>query len=377
MAARDLPQAMSTRQSHPANPISFADDIVVPAVKRLPHTPLLLALGLALLLAAWLALASGPLPLSASKILAALGLPLDAGLQDYEAATVQQLRLPRLVLALLVGSALACAGATMQGLFRNPLAEPGLAGISGGAALGAVGVIVLGTSLPALASESASLALLPLAAFFGGSLAALLVAGLARVDGHTRIGTLLLGGLAVNAVTGAGIGFLAQLADDLALRTAMFWMFGSLGKAGWAEIAVAAPLLVVSVALMIRDARALDALLLGEAEAGHLGVDVEALKRRLLLLVVLSVSVAVAVSGIIGFIGLVTPHLVRLWAGPGHRFLLQASALLGALLLTLADVLARTLLAPSELAIGVITTLIGGPFFLVLLLGLRRRAELL
>jgi iron complex transport system permease protein len=377
LAARDLPQAMSTRQSHPANPISFADDIVVPAVKRLPHTPLLLALGLALLLAAWLALASGPLPLSASKILAALGLPLDAGLQDYEAATVQQLRLPRLVLALLVGSALACAGATMQGLFRNPLAEPGLAGISGGAALGAVGVIVLGTSLPALASESASLALLPLAAFFGGSLAALLVAGLARVDGHTRIGTLLLGGLAVNAVTGAGIGFLAQLADDLALRTAMFWMFGSLGKAGWAEIAVAAPLLVVSVALMIRDARALDALLLGEAEAGHLGVDVEALKRRLLLLVVLSVSVAVAVSGIIGFIGLVTPHLVRLWAGPGHRFLLQASALLGALLLTLADVLARTLLAPSELAIGVITTLIGGPFFLVLLLGLRRRAELL
>lgn len=346
-------------------------------MKRLPPFPLLLALGLALLLAAWLALASGPLPLSASKILASLGLPLDAGLQDYEAATVLQLRLPRLVLALLVGSALACAGATMQGLFRNPLAEPGLAGISGGAALGAVGIIVLGASLPVLATEGANLALLPLAAFLGGSLAALLVAGLARVDGHTRIGTLLLGGLAVNAVTGAGIGFLAQLADDLALRTAMFWMFGSLGKAGWSEIAIAAPLLVGSVGLMIRDARALDALLLGEAEAGHLGVDVEALKRRLLLLVVLSVSVAVAVSGIIGFIGLVTPHLIRIWAGPGHRFLLPASALLGALLLTLADVLARVLLAPAELAIGVITTLIGGPFFLVLLLGLRRRAELL
>lgn len=345
-------------------------------MKRLPHTPLLLALGLALLLAAWLALANGPLPLSTSKILAALGLPLDAGLQDYEAATVLQLRLPRLVLALLVGSALACAGASMQGLFRNPLAEPGLAGISGGAALGAVSVMVLGGSLPLL-TDGTALVTLPMAAFLGGSLAALLVAGLARIDGHTRIGTLLLGGLAVNAVTGAGIGFLAQLADDLALRTAMFWMFGSLGKAGWSEIAVAAPLLLGAVLLMLRDARALDALLLGEAEAGHLGIDVERLKRRLLLLVVLSTSVAVAVSGIIGFVGLVTPHLIRLWAGPGHRFLLPASALFGALLLTLADVLARTLLAPAELAIGVITTLIGGPFFLFLLLGLRRRAELL
>ncbi|AXQ31717.1 iron ABC transporter permease [Solimonas sp. K1W22B-7] len=345
-------------------------------MKRLPPLPLLLALGLALLLSAWLALASGPLPLGTAKILAALGLPLDAGLQEYEAATVLQLRLPRLVLALLVGSALACAGATMQGLFRNPLAEPGLAGISGGAALGAVGVIVLGSSLQLLGDDS-SLVVLPLAAFLGGSLAALLVAGLARIDGHTRIGTLLLGGLAVNAITGAGIGFLAQLADDLALRTAMFWMFGSLGKAGWPEIAIAAPLLLGSLLLMIRDSRALDALLLGEAEAGHLGIDVERLKRRLLLVVVLSVSVSVAVSGIIGFVGLVTPHLIRLWAGPGHRFLLPASALFGALLLTLADVLARTLLAPSELAIGVITTLIGGPFFLFLLLGLRRRAELL
>ena len=302
----------------------MSDAIVVPAVKRLPHTPLLLALGLALLLAAWLALSSGPLPLSASKILAALGLPLDTGLQDYEAATVLQLRLPRLVLALLVGSALATAGASMQGLFRNPLAEPGLAGISGGAALGAVSVMVLGGSLPLLSGNTA-LVTLPVAAFLGGSLSALLVAGLARIDGHTRIGTLLLG----------------------------------------------------AVLLMIRDARALDALLLGEAEAGHLGVDVERLKRRLLLLVVLSTAVAVAVSGIIGFVGLVTPHLIRLWAGPGHRFLLPASALFGALLLTLADVLARTLLAPAELAIGVITTLIGGPFFLFLLLGLRRRAELL
>lgn len=345
-------------------------------MKRLPKLPLLLALTVGLLAAGWLALVSGPLPLSPAKVLTALGLPLGASPEGYEIAAVLQLRLPRLVLALLVGGALACAGATMQGLFRNPLAEPGLAGISGGAALAAVGVIVLGSRIPAIDALPQA-AILPLAAFAGGTAAALLVAGMARIDGHTRVGTLLLGGLAVNAITGAGIGFLAQVADDLALRTAMFWMFGSLGKAGWLEIAVVAPLMLAAVACMIRDARALDALLLGEAEAGHLGVDVEALKRRLLLLVVLAVASGVAVGGIIGFVGLVTPHLIRLWAGPGHRFLLPASVLLGALLLTLADILARTLLAPAEVAIGVLTTLIGGPFFLAMLVGLRRRAELL
>jgi len=355
---------------------AHASDPAAAPVRRLPRLPLLLALGTGLIAAAWLALACGPLPLGAGQVLAALGLPVDAPLQGYETAAVLQLRLPRLVLALMVGAALACSGAAMQGLFRNPLAEPGLAGISGGAALAAVGVIVLSGHIPAL-GQLPQAALLPLAAFGGGAVAALTVASLARIDGHTRIGTLLLGGLAVNAITGAGIGFLTQIADDLALRTAMFWMFGSLGKAGWTEIAIAAPLLLLALGLMLRHARALDALLLGEAEAGHLGIDVEALKRRLLLLIVLAVASAVAVSGIIGFVGLVTPHLVRLCAGPGHRFLLPTAALLGALLLTLADVLARTLLAPSELAIGVLTTLIGGPFFLAMLVGLRRRAELL
>ncbi|HSW12389.1 MAG TPA: iron chelate uptake ABC transporter family permease subunit, partial [Solimonas sp.] len=219
-------------------------------MKRLPRIPLLLALALGLVIASALALIIGPLELGPLQVLAALGFPVDAPIQDYEAAAVLQLRLPRLVLAILIGAALACAGATMQGLFRNPLAEPGLAGISGGAALAAVGIIVLGSRLPAIGALPQTLSLPP-AAFAGGAIAALLVAGLARIDGHTRIGTLLLGGLAVNAVTGAGIGFLAQVADDLALRTAMFWMFGSLGKAGWSEIAIAAPLLLVSVALML------------------------------------------------------------------------------------------------------------------------------
>lgn len=343
---------------------------------RLPKPPLLVLLVVALLLAGAWALASGPIALSARQILGALQLPGGVAVQDYEAATILQLRLPRLLLALLVGGALACAGAVMQGLFRNPLAEPGLAGISGGAALAAVSTIVLGSRLANVTPLPAPL-LLPIAAFVGGIVAALAVSGLARVDGHTRVGTLLLGGLAINAITGAGIGLCAQIADDLALRTLTFWMFGSLAKAGWEEIAVAAPVLVVTGTLMLREARTLDALLLGEAEAGHLGVDVERAKRRLLLLVVLAVSTSVALAGVIGFVGLVTPHLVRLIAGPAHRFLLPATLLLGALLLTLADLLARTLLAPGELAIGILTTLLGGPFFLALLIGLRRRMELL
>jgi iron complex transport system permease protein len=344
-------------------------------LKRPPRLPTLLLLALLLGLAAAWALLSGPLPLTLRQVLTTLGVPGGAPLQGYETATVLQLRLPRVVLAVLVGGALATAGAVMQGLFRNPLAEPGLAGISGGAALAAVSVIVVTGYLPAETLLPQPV-LLPIAAFAGGLLAAFAVAALARVDGQTRVSTLLLGGLAINAITGAGIGLCAQLADDLALRTLTFWMFGSLGKSGWTEIAIAAPVLLLAIGLMQRDARALDALLLGEAEAGHLGIDVERTKRRLLLLVVLAAATSVALAGVIGFVGLLTPHLVRLVAGPAHRFLLPASLLLGALLLTLSDLLARSLMAPGELAIGILTTLLGGPFFLALLIGLRRRAEL-
>jgi iron complex transport system permease protein len=191
------------------------------------------------------------------------------------------------------------------------------------------------------------------------------------------VATMLLAGLALNALAGAGIGFFSFIADDLALRSLMFWMFGSLGKAGWDEIALAAPLLLAALLLIPRDARALDALLLGEAEAGHLGVEVECVKRRLLLLCVLAVATSVSLAGIIGFVGLIVPHLVRLWAGPGHRLLLPASALMGAALLVLADLGARTWLAPAELPIGVLTALVGGPFFLALIVRYRNSAETL
>lgn len=344
-----------------------------------PRSALPLSLALTLLCAgaALLGLSVGPLDIPLGRIAASLlqplGLAAGTAPEPQETATILQIRLPRVVLALLIGAALAQCGAAMQGIFRNPLADPGLVGISSGAALAAVAVIVLGDSVGLFAALPARF-VLPLATFAGGAAATWLVLRVALVEGHTRVGTLLLSGLALNAIAGAGIGFFSHVASDTALRSVTFWMFGSLGKVGWAEIAVAAPLLVLPLILIPRDARALDALLLGEAEAGHLGVDVERLKRRLTFLVVLAAGSAVALAGIVAFVGLIVPHLVRLWAGPGHRGLLPASALLGALLLTLADTAARVVLSPTELPIGILTALVGGPFFFLLLL--RRRGEI-
>ncbi len=338
--------------------------------------PLCALLALLVLAAAALALNTGPVALSPGQVLGsllrALGLKTGADLQAFQSVTVLDIRLPRVLLAVLIGAALAQAGAAMQGIFRNPLAEPGLTGVSSGAALAAVATIVLGEhlfgSLPLRY-------LLPAATFAGGALATWLVMRLAQVDGYTRVATLLLAGLALNAIAGAGIGFFSHIASDTSLRSLTFWMFGSLGRAGWTEIAVCAPLLLVPLLLIPRDAQALNALLLGEAEAGHLGIDVERLKRRLTFLVLLAAGAAVALAGIIAFIGLVVPHLIRLWAGPDHRTLLPASALLGALLLILADTAARTLLSPTELPIGILTALVGGPFFLALLLRFRGEAD--
>ena len=333
--------------------------------------PLCTVLAVLCLAAAAVGLATGPMEIPASHLLGALG--LGPAPDPQEAAALFDLRLPRVVLALLIGAALAQAGAAMQGIFRNPLADPGLVGISSGAALAAVAVIVTGDALGLFHVVPARY-VLPIATFLGGAGATWLVMRVAMVDGHTRVGTLLLSGLALNAIAGAGIGFFSHVASDSALRSVTFWMFGSLGKAGWSEIVVAAPLLLLPLVLIPRDAQALNALLLGEAEAQHLGVDVEGLKRRITLLVVLAAGSAVALAGIVAFVGLIVPHLVRLWAGPDHRGLLPASALLGALLLTLADAAARVVLSPTELPIGILTALVGGPFFFLLLL--RRRGEI-
>jgi iron complex transport system permease protein len=290
----------------------------------------------------------------------------DVGAVDELASqVVWQIRLPRVLLSALVGAGLGVAGALLQGMFGNPLAEPGIIGVSAGAAVG--GVVAIGTGATAAGPWA-----LPLAAFAGGLLTTWLVYRGARSGGRTETVTLVLTGIAVNAMAGALIGLTMFLADDAELRSITFWSLGSVATATWRNVAVAAPLVLLGVAAACRFARPLDLLALGERQAGHLGVDVERLRARLVVVVAVLTAAGVAVAGIISFVGLVVPHLVRLVAGPGHRTGLPASALGGALVLTLADLLARTVAVPAEVPLGVLTALVGAPAFLLLLRGTRR-----
>jgi iron complex transport system permease protein len=323
-----------------------------------------------------IALGVGAVEIRPGQVLAILAAPLGLALpwsvEPAQAAVLMEIRAPRVVMAGLVGAALAVSGAAMQGMFRNPLADPGLIGVSAGAALAAVAVIVLGASVLSGLERVLGAAAVPVAAFLGSLAATLLVKRLATREGRTDVATLLLAGIAIQAVAMAGTGLLSYVADDEQLRTLTFWTMGSMGGATWGALVVAAPLMLLAIVAVPLYARALNALLLGEAEAGHLGFDTERVKRVLVLIVAAAVGAAVAVSGIIGFVGLVVPHLLRLSLGPDHRWLLPGSALLGAALLILADMLARSLVTPAELPIGIITALVGGPFFLWLLTRRRR-----
>lgn len=332
---------------------------------------LLGALALSSAAAALAAAGTGALDIAPAQILSILldraGVALPWGHEPLQANVLLEIRLPRVCLGLLTGAALAVAGAALQGLFRNPLADPGLVGVSSGAALAAAAVIVFAP--PAAAAFSALLAafLLPMAAFAGALAAAFAVYRIASRGGRTDVASMLLAGIAVNAIAAAGIGGLVFLGDDREIRDLNFWMLGSLGGAAWASLLPVAPFILLAVALLARLARPLDALLLGETEAWHLGFDVERAKRRIVVLAALAAGASVALTGVIGFVGLVAPHLARLAFGPGHRTLLPAAMLLGAALVTLADLAARTLVLPAELPLGVLTNLIGGPFFLWLL----------
>ncbi|OAB60988.1 hypothetical protein AY599_17975 [Leptolyngbya valderiana BDU 20041] len=311
-------------------------------------------------------------PLEVLSILSErLGLGPLVAHEPVEAAVLLSIRLPRACLAVLVGAALAIAGAAMQGLFRNPLADPGLIGISTGAALSAALVIVLGGALPLAVTGLLRDALLPLAAFLGGLAVTWLVYRIASRDGRTEVATMLLAGIAINAVAGAGIGLLIFASDDQALRDLNFWLLGSLGGVTWDRLLIAAPFMLAPALAALWLARPLNALLFGETEALHLGFEVERVKRLVVVLSALAVGASVALTGVIGFVGLVVPHLVRLTLGPDHRALLPAALMLGASLLLLADLLARSLVLPAELPIGILTSCVGGPFFLWLLL--RRR----
>ena len=327
-------------------------------------------MGVLLLLAFWLSLALGPvsLPLG-DTLLAALrltGLPIDGENLQQAELILGQIRLPRSLLGLCVGIVLALSGVAMQGLFRNPLADPGLVGVAGGAALGAAIAIVGGSLVGGLPAAIAPY-LLSLCAFSGGLIVTAVVYRFGRRDGQTNVATMLLAGVALTAMSGAGVGLFTYLADDATLRSLTFWNLGSLNGASYPRLW---PLLLITLGIAIwlpRRASALNALLLGESEARHLGFNVERIKLELVLCTALGVGAAVAAAGLIGFIGLVVPHLMRLLVGPDHRVLLPASLLAGASLLLLADLVARLVLAPAELPIGIVTALIGAPFFLYLL----------
>lgn len=339
--------------------------------------PVLPLLGLLLAVASVLALGIGALPIPAARVVAIVfsRLHVDLGIDfgEAEAAVLWSVRLPRLLLGISVGAGLGVAGASMQGVFRNPLVDPGLLGVSSGAALGAVGTIVLGGQAAAFVPRPLLAYLVPLGAFGGALAACALVRRLTLIEGRTPPVLLLLAGIAVNALSGALTGLLSFTASDAQLRSITFWSLGSLGGASWSSLPTVLVAVGVPTLFLRRAARPLDALLLGEAEAGHLGIDVERLRTRVIWLVALVVGASVSMSGVIGFVGLVVPHLLRLVIGAGHRVLLPASALLGASLLLLADLLARTSAAPAELPIGVLTAILGAPLFLGLLARERRR----
>ncbi|NYF09131.1 iron complex transport system permease protein [Leifsonia sp. AK011] len=335
---------------------------------------ILLTAGLAVVLVGGIVLSAvlGQLAVSPAEVvgsvLRGMGIPNGwAPTDPIVESTLWIVRFPRIVMALAVGAALAVAGAVMQAIFGNPLAEPGVVGVSAGAAFGAAVAIVLGVA----AFGSGSIAVF---AFAGGLGATLLVYLMARANGRTEVVTLLLTGIAVNAFGGAGLAFLLFVADSGSREQIVFWQLGSLNGSLWSEVIVVLPVAVVGTLVAVALGRRYDLLTLGERNARHLGVNVEGLRIGSIVLVALLTGVAVAFVGIIAFVGLVVPHLIRMIIGPAHRALLIASAFGGGALLVYSDLIARSVVTGADLPIGLVTSLVGGPFFFFLLLRQRKRS---
>ncbi|MEM6487419.1 MAG: iron ABC transporter permease [Pseudomonadota bacterium] len=339
------------------------------AVRASPRiaVPALGVLGLAVAALALAGLALGPVEIAPWRVIVALA----GGGTPAESAIVWQIRLPRVLLGMATGAALALAGAALQGVLRNPLADPGLIGVTGGASLGAVATIVLGGMVAGALPEPLRPWLLPVAAFVGAALVIAFVFALARRGGETSVATLILAGVAVNAIAGAGIGVMVYISDDRQLRDLTFWTMGTLGGSGWTLVLIAGALAVAAMPVLLARARDLDLFQLGERAAFHAGLDVERAKLAMGLATAVAVGAVTAAAGPIGFIGLVAPHLARLALGARHAILLPASALMGVALLLAADLGVRLAVPPAEPPIGLATSLIGGPFFLWLLLRVR------
>ncbi|MEL6277258.1 MAG: iron ABC transporter permease [Pseudomonadota bacterium] len=319
----------------------------------------------------------GPLAISLGEsgavLLKAVGLGDAGSVSMVKIGVIENIRAPRALLGLFVGASLGAAGAIMQGFFRNPLADPGLVGVSAGGALAAVSLIVLGGAILSPVTNLLGPFALPIAAFGGALLTVASVYRLASIEGRVVVATMLLAGVAANALAVSGIGYFTFIADDTQLRDLTTWTLGSLGGATWEKVWPAGSLMLIAIALLLRLARAMNCLLLGEGDAAALGVNVENVKRQAALFTALSVGAATAVCGVVSFIGLVVPHLVRLMTGPDHRYVLPGSAFLGAALILFSDLVARTAVSPAELPLGVVTAAVGAPFFFWLLLRDKRR----
>jgi iron complex transport system permease protein len=344
---------------------------VVETRRRVAGWPLLVALSLALLVMVVIAAGSGQVAIPPFEVLGSFlhGIGIDLGPMPTHPQgdnALWAVRFPRVALAVLVGACLAVAGALLQGVFGNPLAEPAVVGVSSGAAVGACTVIVLGVSVFGNLTVA-------VAAFTGGLLTTLLVYTLARSGGRTEVVTLVLTGIAVNAFAFGVIAFLTYVADPQAREQIVFWQLGSLNGATGSAVAAVVPLAVAGLVMAALVAGRLDLLALGEGPARHLGVHVERLRLVVVVAVALLVGAGVAFAGIVGFVGLVVPHVIRMIAGPAHRLLVAASAVGGALVLVSADLLARTAVENAELPLGMLTSLVGGPFFFWLLRRTRSR----
>jgi iron complex transport system permease protein len=317
--------------------------------------------------------AQGAFAISPAQLLRIISDGLTGHGNSPEHLVFMNIRLPRLLLGIAAGAGLGMAGALMQGMFRNPLADPGLIGVSSGAALAAGITIVLGAAyFPELPRNLGSWTLV-LMAFAGGLSVTALIYALAQSGGDTQVGLMLLAGIAVNSLAGAGLGLLSFMASDEQLRSIQFWLLGSLGGARWSAVALVGTITLIAVAAGMLMARPLNAIALGEAQASMLGVNVEQVKRLCIVLTAMAVGGITATTGIIGFIGLIAPHCIRIIAGPDHRVVLPGSALLGAVLVLAGDAVARTVAKPAELPLGVLTAFVGVPFFLLLLRGTKVR----
>lgn len=287
---------------------------------------------------------------------------------NQQEAVLMAIRVPRVLLGILVGGTLGISGCAIQGIFRNPLAEPGLIGVSSGASLFAVMFIVIGNTLFKSLTLFLGYYALAVVAFIGALLTTSLLYKFSVRNGKTDITTLLLIGIAINALAGALIGLMTYTANDEQLRTITFWNMGSLGGANWKSVLTILPFALISMLGLMVFGKSLNAMTLGESQAQHLGINLQKTKRSVVILCAIGVGACVALSGIIGFLALLVPHLLRMGVSADHKFLLPASVLLGASLLVLADLIARTIVIPAELPIGILTAFMGVPMFIAIIL---------